>query len=390
MKMQHQKRIGHIDLDAFFASVEVRDKPQLMGKPVVIGNKPPLRGVVSTCSYEARRYGVKSGMPVILAEKICPDAIFIKPDISKYLKISEQIFELLNNFCSFVYKIGIDEGYLDLSGMVPLYPSYEELVKTIKNQIYKNFKLTCSIGVSSSPLISKVASDRCKPNGYLILEEKEEIQFIMSSPIQAIPFFGKKIVNLLNRLEVYYFKDLYKYDLAFLEKELGTFIEYFYLKKFLREQISDQRSESKSFSTETTFEQDIDFSDDLFSTFSDFADELAQRLRDEGYKSLTITTKVRDEDFETFQKQATLNEATCNENKIANIGFQNLENIYNSKIKSKKIRLIGLKVSGLIKDNDNLFDIIEKDDLIYKKIDELNKKYNKPIIKKGIVWRKKD
>ncbi len=310
MKMQHQKRIAHLDLDAFFASIEIRDNPELKWKPVIIGNKPPARGVVSTCSYEARRYGVRSAMPVKIAQKICPDAIFIKPDISKYIKVSNQIFSFLNKFCSYIYKIGIDEGYLDLTGMVPLYPSYEDLVKIIKEEIYKNFRLTCSIGVSSCPLISKIASDRCKPNGFLILKPEEEEQFIMTSPIETIPFFGKKTVNILKSLNIYYFKDLYKYEVAFLEKKLGSFIDYFYLKLFFKEDIKREEDEAKSFSTEVTFEQDLEYSEDLFSIFCEFSEELAFKLREQDYKAYTITTKVRDEDFQTYQKQLTLKEPT--------------------------------------------------------------------------------
>jgi len=123
---------------------------------------------------------------------------------------------------------------------------------------------------------------------------------------------------------------------------------------------------------------------------SNFAEELAQKLRDEGYKATTITAKIRDENFETYQKQITIKEPTFNENDIANFAYVNLESLVKSKIKNKKIRLIGIKVSGLIKDSSNLFDMIGKDDIIYRKIDELNKKFGKPVIKKGIIWRKKD
>lgn len=391
MKMQYQKqKIAHLDLDAFFASVEIRDNPNLKGKPVIIGNKPPQRGVVSTCSYEARKYGVRSGMPVKTAQILCPKAIFVRPNINKYVKESRSIFELLKNFSSFVYKIGIDEGYLDLTGMVPLYKNYEELVKTIKSEIFKKFGLTCSIGVSSSLLISKMASDRCKPDGMLILNEKEEENFIMASPIYTIPFFGKKTSELLNNLGIIYFKDIFKYDLGFLEKKVGSFIEYFYLKRFFNERLKEKTNDTKSFSTETTFEQDIEFSEDIFEFISDFAEELALKLRDEDYKATVITSKVRDEYFETFQKQSTLNEPTFDANEIANVAYKNIENIVKTRIKNKKIRLIGIKVSGLIKDSSNLFDIIGKEDIIYKKIDEINKKFNKTVIKKGIIWRKKD
>jgi nucleotidyltransferase/DNA polymerase involved in DNA repair len=389
--MQYQKRrIAHLDLDAFFASVEIRDNPSLIGKPVIIGSKPPARGVVSTCSYEARKFGVRSGMPVKTAQILCPNAIFIKPDISKYVNQSKGIFEILKNFSSCIEKVGIDEGYLDLTGMVPLYESYEKLVKAIKDAIFDKFKLTCSIGLSSSKLISKIASDRCKPDGMLILGPEEEEDFLMASPVQTIPFFGKKTISILESLGIKYFKEIYNYDLSFLIKKLGSFIEYFYLKRFLDEGIKEEKSETKSFSTETTFEQDIDFTEDIFNLISNFAEELAQKLRDEGYKATTISAKVRDEDFETYQKQTSIKEATFNENDIANIAYKNVENIMKSKIKDKRIRLIGIKVSGLIKDSSNLFDMIGKDDIIYNKIDELNKKFGKLVVKKGIVWRKKD
>lgn len=390
MKMQHLKRkIAHIDLDAFFASVEIRDNPSLNGKPVIIGNIPPSRGVVSTCSYEARKYGVRSGMAIKIAQMLCPQAIFIKPNIAKYSKISKDIFALLQNFCSDIYITGIDEAYLDLTGMVPLYSSYEDLLKTIKDKIYDNFFLTCSIGLSSCPLISKMASDRCKPNGILILKESEEDDFIMTSPIEQIPFFGKKSVQVLHNLNIFYFKDLYKYDLAYLEKRVGTFIEYFYLKKFFAEKL-EKDEDTKSFSLETTFDNDVSFSEDLFSILAEFTEELSYKLRDNKLKANTISTKVRDEDFTTFQKQTTIKTPTFEENIIANIAYQNLENIVKTKIKNKKIRLIGVKVSGLIKDSANLFDMIEKEDIIYQKIDELNKKFGKPIIRKGIIWKKKD
>lgn len=390
MKNQHQKRIAHIDLDAFFASVEIRDNPQLRGKPVIIGNEPPSRGVVSTCSYEARKYGVRSAMPVKKAQMLCPQAIFVKPDIHKYTKISKEIFNLLKNFSSQILKTGIDEGYLNLTGMVPLYKNYEELVKTIKKEIFNKFSLTCSIGVSSCPMLSKIASDRCKPDGYLILEPEEEEDFILSCPIQNIPFFGKKTVSTLNKLGIFYFKDIYKFDLLFLVNNVGNFISHYYLKKFFEENIDIKESDTKSFSTETTFEYDIEYSDQLFSLISDFSEELSLKLRDEGYKTLTISTKVRNEDFETFQKQISLKDPTNNENTIANFAFANLENLIKTKIKNKKIRLIGVKVSSLVKDTPDLFDTIEKDDIIYQKIDFINKKYGKPVIKKGIIWRKKD
>ncbi len=391
MKLQYQKRkIAHIDLDAFFASVEIRDNPSLKGKPVIIGVSPPSRGVVSTCSYEARRYGVKSGMPVKTAQLICPNGIFIKPNIKKYIEASKGIFKLLEKYCSYIDQTGIDEGFLDISGMIPLFKSYDDLIKTIKKEIYKNFSLTCSIGVSSSPFISKMASDRCKPDGILILKPEEEEQFLLTSPIQTIPFFGKKTVAIMKELGIYYFKDLYKYELGFLEKKLGSMISYFYLKRFLNEEIEKEKSETKSFSTENTFEHDIEFDEEIFSIIYEFAEELAQKLRENQYKALTISTKVRNEDFETYQKQVSLKEPTFSEKVISDIAYQNLENIVKTRLKTKKIRLIGIKVSSLIKDSSNLFDIIEKDDIIYKKIDELNKKFGKPIIKKGIVWKKKD
>lgn len=390
MKLQQQKRkIAHIDLDAFFASVEIRDNPSLKGKAVIIGNIPPARGVVSTCSYEARKYGIKSGMPVRVAQFLCPQAIFIKPNMSKYSKISKDIFGLLQDYCSDIYITGIDEAYLNLTGMVPLYSSYENLLYTIKNKIYEKFSLTSSIGLSSCPLISKMASDRCKPNGILILNEAEEEDFIMFSPIEEIPFFGKKLVRTLHGLNIFYFKDLYKYDLAFLEKKVGSFIEYFYLKKFLFERLKNEEN-TKSFSVENTFDSDINFSEDLFSTIAEFTQQLSFKLRDNKLKANTISTKVRDEDFTTYQRQTTIKVPTIDENLIANIAYRNLENIAKTKLKNKKIRLIGIKVSGLVKDSPNLFDMIEKDDIIYQKIDELNKKYGKPIIRKGIIWRKKD
>ncbi|MFN3411455.1 MAG: DNA polymerase IV [Exilispira sp.] len=389
--MQHQKqKIAHLDLDAFFASVEIRDNPELKGKPVIIGNSPYKRGVVCTCSYEARAYGVRSAMPLKKAQLLCPNAIFIKPDIKKYAKISDDIFKLLTNYCFFIKKTGIDEGYLDLTGMIPLYKSYEDLVKTIKEKIYENFALTCSIGVSSSPLISKMASDRCKPDGILILNENEEENFILTSPVETIPFFGKKTVYILKDLGIFYFKDLYKYDLNFLVKNLGSYITYFYLKKFFGEELEKEKQKLKSFSTEKTFDTDVEFEEDLFSILVDFSEELVLKLRESNLKASIISIKVRDEDFETCQRQITLKEPTFNENEIANIAFKIFENLYKTRIKNKKIRLLGLKLSGLIKDSSNLFDTIEKDNIIYKKIDELNKKYGKPIVRKGIIWRKKD
>ena len=387
--MKEDRVIAHLDLDSFFASIEMRDNPELKDQPVIIGRKPPARGVVSTCSYEARKYGIKSAMPVSTAQRLCPKAIFVEPRIDYYNKVSKEIFSLVERYSVFMEKTGIDEAYLDLTGLIPLFHSYEDLAKEIKEQVYKNFKLTCSIGVSCSKVISKIASDRCKPDGILIIEKDKLNDFINFLPISAFPFIGKKSSESLKKLGIIYFKDLFQFDLDFLINKVGSFISYYYLKQFLHETSFQQNATQKSYSTETTFDEDCKFSDELFNLISQMASELALRLREDNYKASVITSKIRDEDFETYQKQITLSEPTFDDNVIANIAFENMENLLKSKVKGEKVRLIGIKLSGLVKDNSNLFDTNVKKDIAIKKVDELNKKFGKNIVQKGFVWRKK-
>lgn len=345
--------IAHVDMDSFFTSCEEIRRPELKGKPIVVGADPKKgkgRGVVSTASYEARKYGVKSGMPISIAYRKCPSCIFLPVDYEYYLEVSKKIMNELKKYTTKIEIASIDEAYLDLSE-ADNYENAKEIAERIKSEIKKQ-GLTCSIGIGPNKLIAKIASDYKKPDGLTVVEPDKVNEFLRPLNIRAIPGIGPKTSEFLKRKGIEIIAQLQELTLDELKQMFGKFGEEIY--KYARgidesELITEYIP--KSFSREYTFEEDTDDLDQINKILDFIADELEEEIKQVRFLFRTITLKIRFKDFETHTVSKTMKEYSSKKEDIKRIGKQLLIRFYPFE---KKIRLIGLRVS-------NLKDINEKE-----------------------------
>jgi len=338
-------QILHVDMDAFFVSVEELEDPSLKGKAVIVGADPEGRGVVAAASYEARKFGVHSALPIRTAKKLCPQAIFLRGHHEKYRAYSEKIYGIFNEFTPVVEMVSIDEAYLDLTGCERLHgPSLcgaDRLVRTIKERT----GLNCSVGVSTSHLVSKIASDQAKPHGLLYIFPGYEAKFLAPLPIRRMPGIGKVTEPELHSLGITTIGDIHELGLEKLKARFGKFGEWLYTKS--RGEDIDAYAydeEPKSLSHETTFDADTDDLDELERTLSYLAQLVARRLREHGLFARTVGLKLRYASFRTLTRDVTLDEPTHLDSVIFENVLRLLESAWNQK---QKIRLLGVRTSNL-------------------------------------------
>ena len=216
------RAIAHIDMDAFYASVEILDHPELAGLPVVVGGETD-RGVVAAASYEARKYGIRSAMPIFRAKRLCADLVIRRGRMSRYVELSREVMRILHSYSPVVQQISIDEAYIDLTGTEKIHGGVLAAVRSIKGEILEATSLTCSVGLSSSKLIAKVASDMNKPDGITVVPPSKVIEFLRDLPVGAIPGIGGKSEEQLRVLGVRKVGDLSRYDEEYLEERFGKF-----------------------------------------------------------------------------------------------------------------------------------------------------------------------
>jgi DNA polymerase IV (archaeal DinB-like DNA polymerase) len=340
--------IMHIDMDSFYASVEMHERPELKGKPVVIGADPKNgkgRGVVATCSYEARKYGIRSAMPISQAFVLCPQAIFLPPDFPVYTRISSEIMTILRSFCYRFEQVSIDEAFLDLSP-VGSFSAAELLAGEIKTMIRTTLGLSCSAGVAPSKLVAKIASDFKKPDGLTIVKPGKVDAFLSQMPVRKIPGIGKKSELELHDLGIRSIGELAAYDIQLLGARFGRGSTWLHnVALGIDESEVRERVEIKSVSKETTFEMDTDDPQILFLTMNTLIEEVHRNIIGEGIRFKTITVKVRYEGFETKTKAKTLLHFTDSVSILRN----NAHVMLRSLCGSIKIRLIGLRVSSIEK-----------------------------------------
>lgn len=340
------RRILHIDMDAFFAAVEEKRRPELKGKPVVIGGggDPTQRGVVSTASYEARKFGIHSAMPLKTAYKLCPQAAFLPVDYEEYSRVSEAIKEILREFTPLVEDVGIDEAYLDVSdsGRHP-----EDIAAEIKKKVMGKTGLTCSIGIAPNKLLAKIASDIQKPSGLTIINEKDIEARIWSLPARKLQGIGPKTEAYLKGLGINTIGELAALSADALTKHFGkSYGNYlFEASKGIDESPIITHWEPKSSSRETTFQSDTDNWQVLARTLSGLLKDVVSDSRQRGYLIKTVTVKLRFNDFRTYTRAKTLQNQTDLLDEIRKAAFECLNRF---EIK-KKVRLIGIRLSGLEK-----------------------------------------
>jgi DNA polymerase-4 len=346
------RRILHIDMDAFFSSVEQKRHPELVFKPVVVGGggDPTKRGVVSTASYEARKFGIHSAMPLRTAYKLCPDAVFLPVDYEEYSRVSGRIKEILREFTPIIEDVGIDEAFLDISSIDK--PS-EEIAKEIKRRIKDETDLTCSIGIAPNKLLAKMASDMQKPDGFTIIKEEDVESHIWPLPARKLWGVGPKTETYLKEMGIKTIGELASLSLDRLIEEFGqSYGNYLYeASRGMDESPLITHWEPKSISRETTFQRDVDNWQVIAKTLVELTKEVVISMKEEGYQGRTITVKVRFSDFKTYTRAKTLAESTVSLDEIRRAAFDCLKRF---ELK-KKIRLIGMRIGNLekIRKTDN-------------------------------------
>jgi nucleotidyltransferase/DNA polymerase involved in DNA repair len=345
--MMLEKTILHIDMDAFFAAVEVYDRPELKGRPVVIGSPPDKRGVVSTCSYEARKFGIHSAMPSRTAFKLCPHAVFLPPNMKRYHEVSEQIMEIFNRFTPLVEPLSCDEAFLDVTGARYLFGDGPAIARNIKAAVLEDTGLTCSVGVASNMFLAKIASDLNKPDGLTVVPTSEKLiaAFLAPLPVKRMWGAGKKTQATLEEHHIRTIGDLQTVAPAKLAAWVGenAAASFRRLAFGLDAREVETESEEKSISNEITFDEDQRDAGAVEATLLDLADKVGTRLRLAGFYAATAQIKVRWTDFSTITRQRRLDPPCCDDITLRETALE----LFRNETLQSAVRLIGFGVSGL-------------------------------------------
>ncbi len=345
-----RKRIAHLDMDAFFASLEQRDNPHLRGKPVIVGGSLEGRGVVSTCSYEARKYGVHSAMPLQEAHRRCPHGIFVQGNAPKYVSASRQLMEILLHFTPRVEPVSIDEAFLDISGTERLFGSEENLARALKQHIRLKLGVTATIGIAPNKIMAKIASELDKPDGLTVVGENEIESKVYPLPVSAMWGVGKRTVAVLNTLGIRTIGDLAGASEITLKKWFGK--NGLLLVRMARGEIDSpvrppsELPDEKSVGHEHTFARDTNDLDRIENELLLLAQLVGRRLRRKNWQGRRITLKYRYENFETHTHQRTLIQPTNLEDVI----YEAAKSLFAEKFRpNRHIRLLGISVSQLVR-----------------------------------------
>jgi DNA polymerase-4 len=345
----HPRTIFHVDMDAFFVSVEELFDPSLKGRAVVVGGQPNERGVVSAASYEARKFGVHSAMPLRTAAKLCPQAIFVDGHPERYRELSHRVFEVLESFTPQVEMASIDEAYLDMTGTERLHGPALRAAHTLHQKMKSETQLNCSIGIGSSRLIAKVASAQAKPNGVLWIAAGQEVPFLAPLDVAAIPGVGKVMEKHLHDLGVRKVGDLAQLEESFLAERFGKWGLALAGKAqgldaggwFDSEVGAD--TDAKSISHEHTFNADTADQQQLEATLMRLSEMVGRRLREHGFHARTIQLKLRNADFHTITRAHSLSSPTQLDNEI----FEEIRRLFRANWRrGELIRLLGVHVSS--------------------------------------------
>ncbi|WP_456236149.1 DNA polymerase IV [Halodesulfovibrio spirochaetisodalis] len=341
--MLRMKRcIMHLDMDAFFASVEQLDNPEWRGKPVIVGGYGE-RGVVCAASYEARKYGVHSAMPIVQARKLCPHGIYTATTRGRYLELSRKVMDVLHSYSPVIEKASIDEAYIDATGTEHLFGSPLELATSMKKGIYDSVGLTCSIGIAPVKFLAKIASDYNKPNGLYAIFENEVASFLAELPVRKIPGVGKKFVSKLDELGVTTCGQVLEYSAEFWERRFGkSGIALWQRASGIDDREVETATEAKSESAENTLHKDTLDKALLKKWLMRHADRVGQNQRKYGLKGRTITLKVKYSDFQSLTRSKTLPDPTNTTDVIYQVAADLLDAID----LVKPVRLIGLGLSN--------------------------------------------
>ena len=366
-----QRIILHVDMDAFFAAVEQREHPELKGKPVIVGADPKGgkgRGVVSTCSYEARKFGVHSAMPISQAYRLCPHGVYLPPNGSLYHQVSQNIFRILNQFTDLVEQVSIDEAFLDVTGSVLLFGDAVSIARKIKQEILKKERLTASIGVAPNKFLAKIASDLQKPDGLVVVEPNKIEQFLWPLSISRLWGVGQRTQLLLRKMGIHTIGDLARFPVEVLKQKLGSVGEHFYqLAHGIDQRPVITHDQVKSVSNEHTFSTDTNDIEMIRSQLIYLCEKVGYRLRQKELKGKTIHLKLRYDDFTTLTRNQTIHPPTDQTKVIVDVILKLFQKNYQT---GRKVRLVGVGCSSFESEAKQLL-LFENGDEKQSKLDQV-------------------
>jgi DNA polymerase IV len=368
--------ILHIDMDAFFISVEQRDNPALLGKPAAVCGSLS-RSVVTSATYEARPYGVRAGMSTQEAKRRCPQLILVAGNHSKYTETSARIFTILKKYTPMVEVASIDEAYLDITQSLLLFQSPLHIAQSVKDQIRENEQLTCSIGVAPNKLLAKLGSGLKKPDGLVVIRKEDVEEILKDLPVSKLYGIGPKLTETLNSIGIFTCGQLGKFPVSSLSKRFGAIGEGLHEMGLGLDGSPvipfDKEEDAKSISHSVTLEEDTSDPNILRKVLLQLSERVSRRMRREGFYGKRIALTVRYSDFFTFSKQKTLSKWINSGNEI----FQYASEIFKSVSHPKPIRLLGVGVSLLKKEwcQLDLFEKRGKKDNLLKAMDRVNERF---------------
>ena len=390
MTPPHTKKrwIGHADLDAFYASVEQRDCPEYRDQAVVVGALPGHRGVVAAANYQARAFGIRSAMPIAEAYRRCPDAVYLRPDMAKYIRVSQEIFQTLGTLTPVVEPVSIDEAYLDLTGLERLLGPPKDIGREIKRRIFEGTGLRASVGIGPNRLIAKLASEHGKPDGLMVVHPDEVLDFLAPMPVATLRGVGRQTQKIFSRLGIETVSQLRAIPLQYLEEQLGKKAAASFRDQTLgiaSAEVVPGRGR-KSISKETTFEEDVRNQDILHDVLRGLAAEVAATARGENLSGSVVTLKIRFVGFETHTRQRTIPVPTHDERVILREAWALF---LRGDLPRKPVRLIGVGISAWQQAESQQVDLFDqpreraRDQRLVETIDRAADRFGKGILQLG-------
>jgi DNA polymerase-4 len=368
--------ILHIDMDAFFISVEQRDNPSLRGKPAAVCGSLS-RSVVTSATYEARPFGIRAGMSTQEAKRRCPELILVEGDHSKYTETAARIFSILKDYTPLVEVASIDEAYLDITESQLLFKSFLHIAQSIKNRIREKEQLTCSIGIAPNKLLAKLGSNLQKPDGFVLIQKEKVEEILRDLPVSKLYGIGPKLTEELNSMGIFTCGQLGKFPIPFLMKRFGVIGERLHEMGLGSDDSPvvpfDEEEDAKSISHSVTLEEDTSEPTMLRKVLLQLSERVSRRMRKDGFYGRRIVLTVRYSDFYTFSKQKTISKWVNSGNEIFRQAFE----IYESISHPKPIRLLGVGVSLLKKEwcQLDLFERKDKKEKMLKAVDRVNQRF---------------
>jgi len=372
--------VAHLDLDAFFVSVECLNDPSLKGKPLIVGGSRE-RGVVTAASYEARKFGVHSAMPMSRAMQLCPQAIVVSGSRGEYSRFSRWVTEIIAARAPLFEKASIDEFYIDLSGMERFHKPVEWTI-ALRQEIMDRTGLPISFGLASNKMVAKIATDEAKPNGYLIVPKGKEEEFLAPLKVNKIPGVGEHTYRVLQELGVECIRDILQVPAPLLEQRLGKYgLELIRKARGISGSAIHAYHEAKSMSTEQTFPENLSDPDQMMRELVRMTEKVAHELREDNKMAGVVAVKIRYPDFETTSRQTTV-PYTFYDDELIPVAKDLFHKLYR---KGEKVRLMGVRLSELTNDavQTNLFTDKQKKAELYKAIDQVKERFGRDSLGKA-------